>query len=261
MVHRIATAKSRGVRGSVTRHVHGAVMRSISAVSAVRHLGGGLFSALAELGSARMAPPRDPREAAHRLAGALGAVGRAHDLTVTVTGSVPRGAALIVANHVSYLDPLGDPAGVSGAAGRQGRGRDVADHRVDRLGARRDVRRTKRRGRAGPYAAPGPRPARRRGPGAQLPRGHDDARRSSRCRSGAARSASRSGSACRWCRWPSAIAIPRARGATPPRSFRTTCAPSASRVSRSSSRSARRCLRAPARLPEDLAARARVTTS
>jgi 1-acyl-sn-glycerol-3-phosphate acyltransferase len=65
-----------------------------------------LFSALAELGSARMAPPRDPREAAHRLAGALGAVARAHDLAVTVTGQVPRGAALIVANHVSYLDPL-----------------------------------------------------------------------------------------------------------------------------------------------------------
>ena len=76
------------------------------ALSALRHVSGGLFNALAELGNARMAPPRDPREAAHRLAGALGAVARAHDLAVTVTGPVPRGRALIVANHVSVLDPL-----------------------------------------------------------------------------------------------------------------------------------------------------------
>ena len=73
---------------------------------AARHLGRGLFSALSELGSARTAPPRDPREAAHRLAAALGAIGRAHDLAVTFRGDVPRGAALVVANHVSYLDPL-----------------------------------------------------------------------------------------------------------------------------------------------------------
>ena len=76
------------------------------ALSALRHVGNGLFNALAELGNARMAPPRDPREAAHRLAGALGALGRAHDLAVTVRGQIPRGPALIVANHVSYLDPL-----------------------------------------------------------------------------------------------------------------------------------------------------------
>jgi len=72
----------------------------------LRHVGGGLFNALAELGSARMAPPRDAREAAHRLAAALGAMARAHDLAVTVRGEIPRGVALIVANHVSYLDPL-----------------------------------------------------------------------------------------------------------------------------------------------------------
>jgi lyso-ornithine lipid O-acyltransferase len=72
----------------------------------VRHVGAGLFNALAELGSARMAPPRDARDSAHRLAGALGAIARAHDLHVFVRGDVPRGAALIVANHVSYLDPI-----------------------------------------------------------------------------------------------------------------------------------------------------------
>jgi len=71
-----------------------------------RHVGAGLFGALSELGAARMAPPKDLRESAHRLAGALGAIARAHDLDVSVRGEVPRGPALIVANHVSYLDPL-----------------------------------------------------------------------------------------------------------------------------------------------------------
>jgi 1-acyl-sn-glycerol-3-phosphate acyltransferase len=71
-----------------------------------RHLGRGLFNALAELGAARMSPPRDPRMAALRLAAALGAIARAHDLEASVRGEVPRGPALIVANHVSYLDPI-----------------------------------------------------------------------------------------------------------------------------------------------------------
>jgi 1-acyl-sn-glycerol-3-phosphate acyltransferase len=66
----------------------------------------GLFNALAELGAARTAPPRDTREAAHRLAGALGAIGRAHQIAVHVRGEIPRGTALIVSNHISYLDPL-----------------------------------------------------------------------------------------------------------------------------------------------------------
>jgi 1-acyl-sn-glycerol-3-phosphate acyltransferase len=71
-----------------------------------RHVARGLFDALAELGAVRMAPPRDPTAAAHRLAGALGAIGRAHDLCVSVRGEVPRGTALVVSNHVSYLDPV-----------------------------------------------------------------------------------------------------------------------------------------------------------
>lgn len=71
-----------------------------------RHVGRGLFNALAELGAVRMAPPKDPAAAAHRLAGALGTIARAHDLDVRLTGNIPRGAALIVANHVSYLDPI-----------------------------------------------------------------------------------------------------------------------------------------------------------
>jgi 1-acyl-sn-glycerol-3-phosphate acyltransferase len=71
-----------------------------------KHLGRGLFNALAELGAARMSPPHDPRVAAQRLAAALGAIGGAHDLEVRVRGEVPRGRVLIVANHVSYLDPI-----------------------------------------------------------------------------------------------------------------------------------------------------------
>lgn len=70
------------------------------------HISRGLFNALAELGAVRMAPPADSRASAHRLAGALGAVARAHDLHVQLRGEVPRTTALIVSNHVSYLDPL-----------------------------------------------------------------------------------------------------------------------------------------------------------
>ena len=71
-----------------------------------KHFGRGLFNALAELGAVRMAPPRDSLACAHRLAGALGAIGRAHDVVARVRGDVPRGTALIVSNHVSYLDPI-----------------------------------------------------------------------------------------------------------------------------------------------------------
>jgi 1-acyl-sn-glycerol-3-phosphate acyltransferase len=78
----------------------------VKAALLVKHAGRGLFAALAELGALRMSPPRDPRAAAHRLAGAVGAVAREHDLVVTVRGEVPRGRALIVANHVGYLDPI-----------------------------------------------------------------------------------------------------------------------------------------------------------
>ncbi len=70
------------------------------------HTGRGLFDALAELGAARMAPPRDARDATHRLAGALGTIAKAHEMVVDVCGDVPRGPVLLASNHVSYLDPL-----------------------------------------------------------------------------------------------------------------------------------------------------------
>lgn len=78
----------------------------MKALTSAAHIGRGLFNALAELGAVRMAPPTDSRAAAHRLAGALGAVARAHDLHVVVRGEIPRSTALVIANHVSYLDPL-----------------------------------------------------------------------------------------------------------------------------------------------------------
>ncbi|MFN0250663.1 MAG: lysophospholipid acyltransferase family protein [Kofleriaceae bacterium] len=76
------------------------------AFTSAAHIGRGLFNALAELGAVRMSPPSGSKAAAHRLAGALGAVARAHDLHVVVRGEVPRTTALVIANHVSYLDPL-----------------------------------------------------------------------------------------------------------------------------------------------------------
>ncbi len=81
-------------------------MKGLSALRGGRHIGRGLFNALAELGAIRMAPPRDGEAAAHRLAGALGTIARAHDLAIELRGAVPRTTALIVANHVSYLDPV-----------------------------------------------------------------------------------------------------------------------------------------------------------
>lgn len=81
-------------------------MIGVELVRASRHTGRGLFNLLAELGAARMTPPRDALAAIHRLAGVVGTVARAHELSVSVRGNVPRSPALIVANHVSYIDPL-----------------------------------------------------------------------------------------------------------------------------------------------------------
>lgn len=73
---------------------------------ATRHAGRGLFNALAELGSARVARPRTPLDAAQRLAGAVGTLAQAHDMVVTTRGAIPQERVLLVANHVSYLDPI-----------------------------------------------------------------------------------------------------------------------------------------------------------
>jgi 1-acyl-sn-glycerol-3-phosphate acyltransferase len=78
----------------------------MSMLHAGRHVGRGLFHALADLGAARMSPPNGPHEAAARLAAALGAIARSHDMVVRVRGDIPQGRALLVANHLSYLDPI-----------------------------------------------------------------------------------------------------------------------------------------------------------
>ena len=104
---------------------------------AARHIGRGLFNAVEELGSVRLAPPRDHRAAAHRLAGALGTIARAHDLVVTVRGEIPRSTALIVANHVSYLDPIALSSICPALLVAKQRGRSVARRRAVRRRARR----------------------------------------------------------------------------------------------------------------------------
>src|SRR5690349_2643551 len=76
-----AVAGSAHESPTVRTHAEGDMI-GLDLFRATNHAGRGLFNALAELGAARMAPPRGPRDAAHRLAGALGTVARAHDIAV-----------------------------------------------------------------------------------------------------------------------------------------------------------------------------------
>lgn len=71
-----------------------------------KHMARGMFHALAQLGNARSTPVQDARDGAHRLAATLGLIARSHGLRVRVAGEIPRMPALLVCNHVSYLDPL-----------------------------------------------------------------------------------------------------------------------------------------------------------
>lgn len=71
-----------------------------------KHMARGMFHALAQLGNARSTPIKDARDGAHRLASTLGMIARSHGLRVRVAGEIPRMPALLVCNHVSYLDPL-----------------------------------------------------------------------------------------------------------------------------------------------------------
>jgi 1-acyl-sn-glycerol-3-phosphate acyltransferase len=74
--------------------------------NATRHASRGLFAALADLGAARLSPPTDPGDAAGRLSAAVRAICEAHDIVLRVDGELPRAPSLVVANHVSYLDPI-----------------------------------------------------------------------------------------------------------------------------------------------------------
>lgn len=63
------------------------------------------FSTLATIGRARGAGG-SPRDHAERLRAALAEIVAIHGLAVAVRGAWPAGPAVLVANHVSYLDPL-----------------------------------------------------------------------------------------------------------------------------------------------------------
>jgi 1-acyl-sn-glycerol-3-phosphate acyltransferase len=71
-----------------------------------RRTGRGLAATLVAIGRARLARGEDPRARAERLRGALAEVGGVHDLAIAVRGAWPDRPAVLVANHVSYLDPL-----------------------------------------------------------------------------------------------------------------------------------------------------------
>ena len=196
-------------------------MLQVPLLRTARRTARAMFDALAELGAARGAPPRDAREAAHRLAGVLGAIGRAHALSISVRGEVPRGTALVVANHVSYLDPLailptcpaipvskGEVMGWP-IVGDIGRALGVVFvRRVDPLARARALRRIHTLLAAGVSVL-------------NFPKAPHRAARTC-CRFIAARSASPSGSGFRSCRSRSATATRRSPGAMTPRSCRTT---------------------------------------
>jgi lyso-ornithine lipid O-acyltransferase len=66
---------------------------------------GGAITARA-LAGARAARDDGPDRRAARLCAVVAEVAAVHDLRITATGAWPSGPAVVVANHVSYLDPL-----------------------------------------------------------------------------------------------------------------------------------------------------------
>jgi lyso-ornithine lipid O-acyltransferase len=64
------------------------------------------FTMAAALGGGRMRPPRSAREQARRLAAACDEVCAAHDFRAVVTGELPPAPAVLVCNHLSYIDPI-----------------------------------------------------------------------------------------------------------------------------------------------------------
>jgi 1-acyl-sn-glycerol-3-phosphate acyltransferase len=78
----------------------------VSRLRAARRASRATFEALATLGAARLARGEDARARAARLSEALAEMVAIHDLLVAVRGVFPARPAVIVANHVSYLDPI-----------------------------------------------------------------------------------------------------------------------------------------------------------
>jgi 1-acyl-sn-glycerol-3-phosphate acyltransferase len=79
---------------------------ALAAVRAGRHITTGLFTTLAALGTARLAPLDEPRRRANRLSRSLRELCAVHDFRTEITGLIPTMPALLVANHVGYLDPV-----------------------------------------------------------------------------------------------------------------------------------------------------------
>ena len=71
-----------------------------------RHVGRGMFTALAELGIARATPPKTLTDAVARQSLAAKAMAVAADLITVVEGEFPRAPCLLAANYVCDLDPI-----------------------------------------------------------------------------------------------------------------------------------------------------------
>jgi len=62
--------------------------------------------ALEAVGTSRLALDQAPATRARRLHEACAQIARAHGMRLSVRGALPAGPAVLVANHVSYLDPI-----------------------------------------------------------------------------------------------------------------------------------------------------------
>jgi len=78
----------------------------VSAARVGRRVARALWSTLAAIGDARLRREDDTRARAGRFRAAAAELGDIHDLAITLRGSFPVGPAILVANHVSYLDPI-----------------------------------------------------------------------------------------------------------------------------------------------------------
>jgi lyso-ornithine lipid O-acyltransferase len=78
----------------------------VKRLRAARRASRATFCALATLGAARLARGEDARARAARLCEAAAEMVTIHDLLVAVRGVFPVRPAVLVANHLSYLDPI-----------------------------------------------------------------------------------------------------------------------------------------------------------
>jgi 1-acyl-sn-glycerol-3-phosphate acyltransferase len=76
------------------------------AVLVGRHVGAGVATLLGEVAMSTFAPARGLGARAERMSRSMARVCRAHQIEVRVDGDVPRSACVVVANHLSYLDPV-----------------------------------------------------------------------------------------------------------------------------------------------------------